>query len=332
MGEMYLKMGRLDEAVTKYKEALKIKADFGSDWSISYIYALKENYSEALKWVDQFIAMAPSPGVRVQGNVWKGLYHSWSGNVNRAMSDLDIAANLADVIGNEMWKAHVDRTKGWIYYDRGELERGQRFFQAWYDFFSEFYPPYKPYYSSNLYCYLGLVDVKAGRIETARSRLAEVDSLLPELAPHHRGTIAFRRDALYGEVLLASDSLEKAIVFSESATPLGMLPLMHPWTLLPYNVPFRKDVLARAYQRTGEIDKAISEYERLIAVDPNSLERPLIHPLYHYCLANLYLEKGLSDEAVSQYEQFLDIWKDAEEDLPELIDAKAKLARLKGAS
>jgi len=43
----------------------------------------------------------------------------------------------------------------------------------------------------------------------------------------------------------------------------------------------------------------------------------------------LYEEKGSSIKAIEQYEKFLDIWKDADEDLPELMDAQKRLARLK---
>ncbi len=43
----------------------------------------------------------------------------------------------------------------------------------------------------------------------------------------------------------------------------------------------------------------------------------------------LLLRSGLLAKAISQYEKFLDIWKNADEDLPEFIDANARLARLK---
>jgi len=53
LGEVYLRMGKLDEAIVKYKEALEIKPDFPiTRLSIGYIYALKENYPEAMKWLD----------------------------------------------------------------------------------------------------------------------------------------------------------------------------------------------------------------------------------------------------------------------------------------
>jgi len=96
--------------------------------------------------------------------------------------------------------------------------------------------------------------------------------------------------------------------------------------------PFIRDVLAQAYQKKGELDKAIDEYEHLITFDSESEDRYLIHPKYHYRLAKLYEETGLKAKGFEQYEKFLEIWKDADEDLPEPIDAKKRLAKLKATS
>jgi tetratricopeptide (TPR) repeat protein len=98
--------------------------------------------------------------------------------------------------------------------------------------------------------------------------------------------------------------------------------------LIVYNIPFLQDVLARAYYLNGELDKAISEYERLSTFDPKSNDRRLIHPKYHYRLAKLYEEKGLKEKAIGELEKFLELWKNADKDLPELVDAKSRLANL----
>jgi tetratricopeptide (TPR) repeat protein len=331
MAEIYLRMGRLDEAIAKYKEALEIKPDFFWEcWGIGYIYALKENYPEAMRWNDQYIAMASSRGPKAEGYFWKGVYHYWLGSLEQSISDLRRATNLAEAIGNEFLKAYVEWMKGWIYYNRRELELSQRCFKSWFDFIVEYAPAYIPWHKANYSFYLGLADLKQGRIDSARSRLAEMKSLLPKINHRFKDQIPFYYYLLYAEVLIEEGFFDKAISVCKKASPLGI-----PGTgrttinIAYYNLPFIKDVMARAYQKKGELDKAIVEYERLITFDPKSPERWLIHPKYHYRLAKLYEEKGWEGKAIEHYEKFLDLWKDADPGIVEVEGARKRLAGLK---
>ncbi len=96
-----------------------------------------------------------------------------------------------------------------------------------------------------------------------------------------------------------------------------------------FNIPLIRDVLARAYQSKGELDKAIAEYERLITFDPDGENRLLIHPVYHFRLAKLYEEKGWEGKAIEHYEKFLDLWKDADPGIEEIGETRKRVEVLK---
>jgi tetratricopeptide (TPR) repeat protein len=129
--------------------------------------------------------------------------------------------------------------------------------------------------------------------------------------------------------MLTEGFMKESIDAMESISPYSPPSLNSTHTLIYYNfIPYR-DAAARAYVKLGDLDKAIDEYERLITFDPDSKDRRLIHPKYHYRLAKLYEEKGWEGKAIEHYEKFLDLWKNADPGIPEIEDAKAKLAELK---
>jgi tetratricopeptide (TPR) repeat protein len=78
------------------------------------------------------------------------------------------------------------------------------------------------------------------------------------------------------------------------------------------------------------MDKAITEYERIATFDPLEKSSFLIYPLFNYRLARLYEQKGLKDTARGRYERFLELWKGADPGLPEVEDARKRLAGLIG--
>ena len=58
--------------------------------------------------------------------------------------------------------------------------------------------------------------------------------------------------------------------------------------------------------------------------------RPIQYPRSYYLLGKIYEKKGDSKLAIENYQKLLDLWKDANPDIPELIDTKNRLAKLKG--
>ncbi|NOR52877.1 MAG: tetratricopeptide repeat protein, partial [Candidatus Aminicenantes bacterium] len=325
--ELYLHMGRLDEALSKYKDVLKIKPDFGSRLQIAYIYALKESFSEAAECVEQHITTAPSPGIKAAGFLWRGFYRYWLGIRDRFISDMNQAKMLADSVGNERLKARVDWLIGWIYYDRGELILSRKHMKNWFEIYVDIRPLYKADYSVEYNFLLGLIDLKEGLVDEAKSRLSEIKTFLPQ-SMYTEESGDFLIYFLTAEVLLAESSFDAAV----SAYKKLKIPKLLSWSndLDPmyYNFPSMRDTLPRIYVQMGELDKAIDGYEKLVTFNPEKRERRFIHPKFHYRLANLYEQKNWKGKAIEHYEKFLDLWKDADPGLPEVEDAGKRLKAL----
>ncbi len=128
--------------------------------------------------------------------------------------------------------------------------------------------------------------------------------------------------------MLAEGSTTEAITVWKEDLPITYLTRFNPWDAFARNIRIVSDLLARAYQAQGEIDKAIAEYERSTIFNPDSRDRRLIPPQYYYRLAKLFEEKGWEGKAIENYEKFLELWKDADPIFTEIGDAKARLKEL----
>jgi serine/threonine protein kinase/tetratricopeptide (TPR) repeat protein len=331
LGGAYLSMGDLDKALIKFKESWELGPGFNSNWPVAYLHGLKEAYPEALRSLDSGIERATNPAIRADAHWMRAYYYHWLADSTKAFNDLDLAQKYAEEVGERSFESASIWMKAWILYERGEVDASIKKWEEWGKQADK-----GPSIEFNLNFSLGLAALKKGQIEKARTHLTAMRTLLPGMpkrlsVPGYAYASAYC-DILEGEVLIAEGSAMKAIEAAGRIPPWDFPSFASNWATEQrhYLVPFQKDTLARAYQIARKTDEAIGEYERLIRFDPSRKERALIHPLYHYRLAKLYEQKGLNEKAQAQYEKFFDLWKDADPGLPEVEDARRRLARLKG--
>jgi serine/threonine protein kinase/tetratricopeptide (TPR) repeat protein len=328
MAELYFRMGRFDDSLEKYKEVLEIKPDFGVEIRIAYIYALQEDYSEVLKWIDRYISQAPSSGIKAEGHGWKGFYLSLLGNLEAAMGEMHQADILTESVGNLFRRATIDFTRAYFCYHWGRLEQGIDYLDNAQEWIKTGLPQAKTFFETHQNFFSGLVAVKQGRIDYARARLDELLAVRADLSLRQKRWIDFYSNILSAETLFTEGAYEESIETSKKIS-LTEVVNMDMDEIFPYNLPYlSRDVAPRAYLKLGDMDKAIIEYEDLIILDLKRKNRPLINPRFHYELAKLYDKKGQSSEAVKEYEKFLELWKYAAPGLPEVEDAKKRLTAL----
>ena len=129
-------------------------------------------------------------------------------------------------------------------------------------------------------------------------------------------------DHLMGAIELARNSTPKALEYLERAV-----------RSLPYG-PFEKDAwfidtLAEAYLRAGDLEKAREQYENIAALTSGRLVGyGDIYARSFYALGRIHEKLGDKAKARENFRKFLDLWKNADADLPEPAEAKKRLASL----
>jgi len=334
LGQLYFLTGRLDEAVAHYKEAVRIKPDFGSEDLIAYIYAVKGNYAEAMSWLDQFILATPSKSWQSLGYWWKSIFNHVQGKREQARVEMERAWGAWKSIGDRNGTALAELLQAFFYYDRGEFDASIKQFSEYQKDVKEALPQSDRISTIENDLWLGLLEWKQGQIEAAKQKLDHIRSLFSEL-PEDTGEVAAQLKKNYkilqAEIWLSEGRAAEAISFLEKEFRLHIpifYPGSYPRVFTLYNFPLDQDVLARAYQKMGNMDKAIVEYKKSLTFDPASQDRRMLNPVYHYRLARLYEQKGLREEAKKEYARFLGLWKEADPSIPEFADAKKRLAKL----
>ena len=326
MGEMFYFMGRLDDAIAKYKEALDIRPDFSSAIGISYVYALKEEYDDAIHWINKVPPQGQNEVPRFQVPFYRAAYEYWIGRISQCQRSLASLVEVARAAKSPGWEAFGVWMHARILADRGHLEEARRTLDDWDTLFVQAYP------ADYVHAFNGLTQarlfLKEGQTKPAEALVRAAESAIPRLSSFYKPWLGYLQFQVHGELLVAQGKTDEAI---RHLTGQVELPSQQISGGIVQNATFAlpRDVLARAYVQKGDIDAAIKEYERNTTFDPGSRDRRLIDPLHRYELAKLYEKKGLKDKAIAQYEKFLSIWKNADPDLPQPKDARARLARLR---
>jgi len=328
MGELYFYMGKWDAAVEKFKEAIRLKPDFGSDNRISYIQAMREDYAAALLSIDQFIAAAPSNGLKSWGSQLKAVYDHLLGKNEAAFVDLAKAKEYALADNDFINADNLYRSLIWTSYDLGRYDQFLQYAKERFDFRAEKKLRSGPLNDVLLVFYQGLADIRQNRPDAAKTQLAKIEAARVKIADPEKPTLDMAYYHLLSEILAAQGEPEKTM---EAYKKIGGPPVEigNIFTLIMNGVPSTFDIPARAHLKKEEVDQAIAEYEKLVSPDPMAREFRLIHPLSRFRLAKLYEQKGLRSKALEQYEKLALTWKEADPDFREAQEVKQRLAALK---
>ncbi len=88
------------------------------------------------------------------------------------------------------------------------------------------------------------------------------------------------------------------------------------------------DAIGTAFYQLGDLDSARLEYEKIISLGTGRLDYGDIYAKSYYSLGKVCERQGKTAEAAENYRKFLTLWKDADPGLPEVADARKRLAAI----
>jgi len=89
------------------------------------------------------------------------------------------------------------------------------------------------------------------------------------------------------------------------------------------------DYLAQAYCRSGDLDKTRQEYEKITSLTVGRTGWGDIYAKSFYMLGKIAEQQGDKGRSIENCRKFLNLWKDADPGLPEVEDARKRLAGLR---
>ncbi len=321
-GELYAIFGELDSAEYWLKKSLSFRSDFGSSSTLGHIALLRQDYAAADLYYQQYGSTSEQASridpenIRLFISLHKGQLNAVRGKLIAKISALKdqhleaflggtyhllalISAEVGDYPGmvkcaQQLWQLRVEQNEA------GPFERGVL---AW------------------AFARSGNMQMASQLMEEFRSKI-NMSVVQTQATYDYTAALVAYEEGKYG---LAVDQFNKAF--------------QH---LFPNHAP--QLVYAISLLKSGHAPEAIRELQRAtwwvhISFPPINLQfLPRAGSFAfnsvkaHYWLGVAYEQAGRKKDAIGEYEKFLDIWKDADFKSPEMQDARARLAKLKGAA
>lgn len=166
---------------------------------------------------------------------------------------------------------------------------------------------------------LGLAQSRLEAWEAAEKTAAALEALA--VNDIHRQSL-WKYEHLSGRIALGRGLYHEAVEKFKKALSFGYWDFRYIYPTLIL------EALAEAYEGTGNIDKAQETYERISNVTSERLIFGDIYARSFYRLGRIFEQRGKRDRAREYYEKFLDLWQNADPGLPEVGDARLRLAAL----
>ena len=314
----YLCRGQFDLALTEAEKAFLLKPD--SKEQIGDILLLKGDIAGAEKAYRQVFEKDRTSGRRclyrlalISGKyneavslMQQNLEES-RGNTENEANALGGVATALDKAGHyeEAYKAFSQYLRLWAEYRKSASKSGL-VYQRWQQMPDLFHK--------------GLIQAEMKSFDEAQTTAEELKALIDKGI--NTKELRFY-EFILGQIELGRSNYKKAAEFFRMAC--SRLVFESGWD--DEQAPYFGN-LARALYDSGDLGKARQEYEKITLLTNGRLSDGEIYAKAFYMLGKIAERQGDKARARESYQKFLDLWKDADPGLPEVEDARKRLAAI----
>lgn len=314
---VYEYFGKFDSAIPIYRDVLKLKPDmYASNWSLAALYTVNRQYRLADS-IFEDLKSQPDSTTRGDARLSQVATLTHQGKFQQALVQFQSGIEKdREELGPFSWPMLSKFYKrGRIYLDYlGNPKAAIDEFKAAQEVnlglvASQYWTAILIGFQAQALAEMGQIDEAYNLLQSCYKGLDTTDS--QGLTKYYAGL---------ARLLRIEGKHDSAIVLSEndvkSAASGGQFGILK--------------TLGMSYLEAGRADDAVETLEKAMSrYDVNRLTYPARSVITHYSLGQAYEAAGRNAEAIEQYETFLDIWKNSDEGLESVEDAKQRLAKLK---
>ena len=321
LADNYLCQGKYDLALAEVNKAISLNPDYYVHLEyIGDIYHMRGDLVEAENKYKDLLELK-EPMAHLEGRNRLGALYLLQGKVKKSESQYKQGIKQAKRIKEREWEAGFHSFLAYLYLKSGNPEKaldecnkalrvaGETEFLA--------LQRYALQYKALSFLELNSIDKAEKTAEELKGMIEQgMNSKLTRYYHHLMGMIEIKRK-----------NFSPAVEYFKKALYLLPSQNLESWILHNRHALF-VDSLASAYYQAGDLERALKEYENIISLTMGRLFYGDIYAKSHYMLGKIYQQMDWKGKAIENYETFLNLWKDADPDIPELMDAKKQLKNL----